>query len=224
MGPQETDIYERRFPDAETRQRQAMWREIAAYLQRYVPVDSTVLDIGAGDGEFISNIEAAERWATDIRDTSGVMPDGVRFVQSDGHSLLEVLEASSYDRVFMSNYLEHLESGASIIEQLRVVRGLLKPGGQVIILQPNVSLVGGAYWDFIDHKVALTEKSLAEAVELAGLTPIKTIKRFLPYSTKGRVPVSAPLVRAYLRFSPAWLLMGKQTLMIAERPRSDADQ
>ena len=69
----------------------------------------------------------------------------------------------------MSNYLEHLPSGDAVIAQLEVARRLLKPGGRVLVLQPNIRLVGAAYWDFIDHKVALTEKSLVEAGELAGL-------------------------------------------------------
>ena len=38
-----------------------------------------------------------------------------------------------------------------------------------IVLQPNIRLVGPRYWDFIDHKVALTERSLLEAAELAEL-------------------------------------------------------
>jgi len=214
----ETEIYDRRFPDAEARGRHEMWREIAAYLQRYVPRGSRILDIGAGNGEFISNIGAAERWASDIRDTSAALPKEVRFVPAEGRSLLDVLDADYFDRVFMSNYLEHMDSSAAVIEQLSVARQLLKPGGRAIILQPNIALIGGAYWDFIDHKVALTERSLAEAVELAGMTPVKTIKRFLPYTTKSRLPASALLVRAYLAFRPAWYVMGKQTLMIAERP------
>jgi hypothetical protein len=38
--------------------------------------------------------------------------------------------------------------------------------------------------------------------------------RFIPYSTKGRLPSNAALVRAYLAFPPAWRLMGKQTLYV----------
>jgi SAM-dependent methyltransferase len=213
--PSEAEIYARRFPDAETRARMDMWREIAAYLQRYIPREATVLDMGAGAGEFISNIDAAQKWATDIRDVSDVMPPDVHFVQADGLSLAASLEASQFDRIFMSNYLEHLPSGDAVVEQLRVVAGLLKPDGRVVILQPNIALTGASYWDFIDHKVALTEHSLAEAVELAGMTPLTTIRRFLPYSTKGRMPTSANLVRWYLRFPLAWRFMGKQTLMVA---------
>ncbi len=114
----------------------------------------------------------------------------------------------------MSNYLEHLESSDDVVRQLTVARGLLAPGGRVIVLQPNIRLVGPRYWDFIDHKVALTERSLLEAAELAGLRTERLITRFLPYSTKGRLPAARTLVRAYLAFPPAWRLMGKQTLYV----------
>jgi hypothetical protein len=114
----------------------------------------------------------------------------------------------------MSNYLEHLESSEAVIEQLRVAARILRPGGHVVVLQPNIRLVGSRYWDFIDHKVALTERSLLEAAELAGLRTVKLTTRFIPYSTKGRLPSNAALVRAYLAFPPAWRLMGKQTLYV----------
>jgi 2-polyprenyl-3-methyl-5-hydroxy-6-metoxy-1,4-benzoquinol methylase len=116
----------------------------------------------------------------------------------------------------MSNYLEHLESSDAVIAQLRVARQLLKPGGRVVVLQPNIRLIGGRYWDFIDHKVALTEQSLVEAAELAGLRTVELITRFLPYSTKGKLPADPRLVRLYLAFPLAWRLMGRQTLLVAE--------
>jgi hypothetical protein len=87
----------------------------------------------------------------------------------------------------------------------------------VIVLQPNVRLVGHRYWDFIDHKVALTERSLMEAAELVGFRTVQTIVRFMPFTTKSRIPQHPLLVRVYLAFPPAWLLMGKQTLYVAER-------
>jgi hypothetical protein len=104
-----------------------------------------------------------------------------------------------------------------VIEQLSVVRELLAPGGRVIVLQPNIRLVGQRYWDFIDHQVALTERSLLEAAELAGLSTDELVTRFLPYSTKGRLPAARLLVRAYLAFPPAWRIMGKQTLYVGVR-------
>ena len=92
-----------------------------------------------------------------------------------------------------------------------------RPGGRVVILQPNIRLVGGAYWDFLDHRTALTEKSLVEAAELAGFELSHLVTRFLPFTTKSRLPSAPGLVRWYLRFPPAWYLLGKQTLYVGER-------
>ena len=118
----------------------------------------------------------------------------------------------------MSNYLEHLASPEAVIEQLRVAYQLLAPGGRVVVLQPNIRLVGGRYWDFIDHHVPLTERSLVEAGDTAGLTTLKLITRFLPFSTKGKLPASPSLARLYLAVPLAWRLLGKQTLYVAQRP------
>ena len=190
----------------------------AHYLQRYVDADATVLDLACDRGYFIANIHARSKWASDIRDVSSNLPPDVRFVLSDGLALDQVVPRESFDVVFTSNYLEHLPSGSDVVDQLRVVRNILRPGGTAIILQPNIRLLGDAYWDFIDHKVALTERSLAEAAELAGLRTKSVVKRFLPYTTKSRFPSHPAVVRAYLALRPAWLLFGKQTLYVGERP------
>ncbi len=94
---------------------------------------------------------------------------------------------------------------------------MLRPGGRLIVLQPNIRYVGGAYWDFLDHKVALTDRSLAEAAGIAGFTVERMIARFLPYTTKSRLPQHPALVRAYLALPIAWRLLGRQALMVARR-------
>ena len=194
-----------------------MWREIVRYLQRYIDAKAPVLDLGCDRGHFIRWVRAGERWATDLRDMRDALPADVRFVQASGLDLAGVLPAAHFGTIFMSNYLEHLESSDAVIEQLRLAADLLRPGGRMMVLQPNIRLVGSRYWDFIDHRVALTERSLLEAAELAGLATVDLITRFLPYSTKGRLPRAPGLVRAYLAVRPAWWLMGKQTLFVGER-------
>jgi 2-polyprenyl-3-methyl-5-hydroxy-6-metoxy-1,4-benzoquinol methylase len=211
------DLYEARFDEREVSSKQPVWDEIARYLQRYVDPTAPILDIACDRGQFIRAITASERWATDIRDMRAALPDDVRFVESSGLLLDSVLPASHFGTVFMSNYLEHLESADAVIEQLAVARRLIAPGGRVIVLQPNIRLVGPRYWDFIDHRVALTERSLLEAAELAGLRTQELVTRFIPYSTKGRLPSARFLVRAYLAIPPAWFLLGKQTLYVGVR-------
>ena len=211
------DVYQRRFPAAEARAKDALWHEIGRWLQRFVPGDARVLDVACDRGYFIRNVAARERWATDLRDMSADLGAGIRFLRSDGLRLLDTLERGTFDVVFTSNYLEHLPTSDAVVEQLRVFRELLTPRGRAIVLQPNISLVGGAYWDFIDHKVALNDRSLVEAADLAGLRTERLIRRFLPYTTKSRLPTRPALVRAYLGFPPVWLLLGKQTLYVGTR-------
>ncbi|HXC76138.1 MAG TPA: methyltransferase domain-containing protein [Candidatus Acidoferrum sp.] len=212
------EVYEQRFNQEDQAAKEAIWRELGRFMQRYIRPDARVVDIACDLGYFIRNIHAGERWATDIRDVSSSLPKDIRFVPASGLDLAEVLPNDYFDIAFFSNYLEHLPSTEAVLQQLRVTFSILKPGGSVLILQPNIRLIGGAYWDFIDHQTALTDKSLAEAAVMAGFRTKKVIARFLPYTTKSRIPQHPLLVRAYLSFPPAWLLLGKQTLYIGEKP------
>jgi SAM-dependent methyltransferase len=212
------EVYEQRFDEADQAHKEAIWQELGRYLQRYIAPNARVVDIACDLGYFIRNISAGERWATDIRDVGATLPPDVRFIRASGLDLAEVLPTNSFDLAFFSNYLEHLPTAEAVLEQLRVTFTLLKPGGRVLILQPNIRLIGGAYWDFIDHQTALTEKSLAEAATMAGFKTEQVITRFLPYTTKSRLPQHPLLVRAYLRVPPAWLIFGKQTLYLGEKP------
>lgn len=216
------EIYGDRFSDSDARAKDAIWKEITRFLQRHIPTRASVLDIGCDRGDFIRNIIAGEKWATDIRDMSRMLTDDVRFVRADGLELDRVLPVDYFDVAFMSNYLEHLGSSDNVLRQLKATSRVLKPGGRVIILQPNIRLVGPRYWDFIDHSIALTERSLVEAATLSGFSTEALITRFLPYSTKSRLPQSPSLVRAYLRLPPLWRLFGKQTLFVGRAHMADA--
>ena len=212
------EVYEQRFDRHDQANKDAIWRELGRWLQRYIPEDGRVVDIACDLGYFIRNVRARERWATDIRDVSSALPAEVQFIRASGLDLADVLPNDSFDLAFFSNYLEHLPSTEAVLQQLRVAFALLKPGGRVLIMQPNIRLIGGAYWDFIDHQTALTEKSLAEAATMAGFVTRQNIARFLPYTTKSRFPQHPLLVRAYLSFPPVWLVLGKQTLYLGEKP------
>lgn len=209
-------LYGARFDAAERERKRGVWREIVRFLRPWVDASRPVLDVACDEGYFIANVPAADRWATDLRDVSGALPGGVRFVQASGLELRDHVPAAHFGTVFMSNYLEHLADRREVIEQLRVARDLLAPGGRLVVLQPNIRYAGPAYWDFIDHHVALTERSLVEAGELAGLRTVTLIPRFLPYTSKGRLPLSRSLVRLYLRVPLAWRVLGGQTLYVAE--------
>jgi len=213
-----TAVYKQRFSSSEEAKKRAVWLEIGRYLQRFVPPSARVLDIGSDSGYFVESIRASEKVATDVRDVSTKLPQSVRFVHCNSLELRRALPANYFDIVLISNFLEHLPSAEDVVEQLRVVFDLLQRRGRVIILQPNITLTKGAYWDFIDHKTPLNDRSLMEAAELAGFRHHTVTARFLPYTTKSRLPQAAQLVRLYLAFPPAWWLLGKQTLYVGEKP------
>ncbi len=215
-APSLQDVYERRFSSSDTERKDGVWAEIALFLQRFIPEDARVLDVACDRGSFIRHVRAGERWASDLRDMRVWLPESIRFTQQSGLNLDKFLPQNHFDVVFMSNYLEHLQSASQVVAQLEVAHRLLRKGGRLIVLQPNIRLVGGAYWDFIDHTVALTERSLEEAAAVAGFATERVIARFLPYSTVGRLPQHRVLVRLYLRVPLAWYFLGKQTLYVGQ--------
>ena len=129
-----------------------------------------MLDLACDRGHFIRFVNARERWATDIRDVVGVPAPDVHFVQAPGSELARVLPTGHFGTVFMSNYLEHLESGEAVIEQLRVARGPAQAGRARRRSSSRTSASSApATGTSSTTGSPLTERSLLEAAELAGL-------------------------------------------------------
>jgi SAM-dependent methyltransferase len=177
-----------------------------------------VVDIGAGYCEFINNIRCARKIAVDLNPEVRRRANPDVEVLNESCTAIASLPAASVDVVFMSNFLEHLPDKALVLETFREARRLLRPGGRVIVLQPNIRFLYAEYWDFFDHHTPLSDRSLVEGLQLAGLAPTLVIPRFLPYTTKSRLPKAPWLIRAYLRVPLAWRILGKQALVVAVRP------
>jgi SAM-dependent methyltransferase len=214
-------LYATRFPEADRDAKDAIWQVLCRhFFQRYVGPDDVVLDIGVGFGEFLRHIDCARRIAVDIERLSGrMLPPGTEEVLTPSHQLAQRIPASSVDVVFCSNFFEHLPDKATFIATLNEIRTVLRPGGRLLALQPNIRFVGGAYWDFVDHHLPLTDRTLVEACESLGFEIQEVIPRFLPYTTRSAIPQSPWLVRIYLAVRPAWWLLGKQTWFVARKPR-----
>lgn len=224
MGPppqppdQLAEIYSRRF-DAHLEYRKKVWQVLARrFFSRYIPQDGAVLDLGCGYGQFINNIHCATKHAIDLNPNSRryLAPD-VLFHQQDCSQPWD-LSANTLDVVFTSNFFEHLPSRELLAGTLLEARRCLRPGGRIIAMGPNTRYVGGAYWDFWDHHIALTERSVQEVLELQGFQVEAAIGRFLPYTMVNvrRYPVA--LVSLYLMMPLAWKLIGKQFLVIGRKP------
>ena len=126
----------------------------------------------------------------------------------------------SYQRVFTSNFLEHLPSKEAVSRVLSEAHRVLKPGGRFVLMGPNIRHLGGRYWDYFDHHVPLSDASTAEVLLLKGFRLEHVEPRFLPYTLKGSRLRWRCLVHAYLALRPIssrWL--GKQFLIIAVKPQ-----
>ena len=218
----EAGLYRHRFSPDEELRKAAVWKVLCRrFFQRYERPDDVVLDLGAGFCEFINHIVSRRRIAVDPgEETARRAAPGVEVVAGVATDLGPVGDGT-VDVVFASNVFEHLRSKSDLMASLGEIRRVLRPGGRLLVLQPNIRLVGGAYWDFFDHHLPLTERSLTEALLLADLRPVETRVRFLPYTTKGRLPTHPWLVRLYLLLRPAQWLLGGQTWMVAEKRAGD---
>ena len=191
-------LYATRFPEADRGAKDAIWQVLCPhFFQRYVRETTTVLDIGAGFGEFLRHIRCARRIAVDIERLSGrVLPPGTEEVFTPSHRLSEHVAADSVDVVFCSNFFEHLPGHGHVPGDAGG-----DPDGPSAGRTParapaeHPADVGGAYWDFVDHHLPLTDRSLVEACQSLGFEIVEVIPRFLPYTTRSALPQSPWLVR-----------------------------
>jgi SAM-dependent methyltransferase len=208
-------IYSHRF-DSDEKYRNEVWRTlIRHWFQDYVPADSTVLDLGCGYGQFINNIQCAKKYAMDLNPAArGRLEPAVEFLEQNCAATWN-LPGDSLDLVFTSNFFEHLPSKEDLARTIAEARRCLKKGGRLIAMGPNIKFVKGAYWDFFDHHLALTELSMKEAFEVAGLTTEYVRDRFLPYTMVNAPQYPVVLLRIYLGLPLAWKLFGQQFVVMA---------
>ncbi len=209
------NIYKNRF-DNKLAQRKKLWETLCKYyFQKYVKKSDTVVDLPAGYCEFINSIDCNKKIAIDLNPEVKIRANkDVDVILANSNKLPAKLKNTA-DIVFVSNFFEHLENETELLNTLNEIKKILKKDGKLLILQPNIRLVGGGYWDYLDHSLPLTEKSLKEALELTGFTLEYLKTRFLPFSTDGKLPISTLLIRLYLIFPPIQFFLGKQSFVVA---------
>jgi len=210
--------YERRFA-GQADYRDRVWRVLVDNIfQTYVPETGAVLELGCGWGEFINHVRASRRIGMDLNPESRArLSAGVEFLHQDCSAEWPVPTAS-LDAIFTSNFFEHLPDKASLARTLQQALRCVKPGGRLICLGPNIRYLGGAYWDFWDHYIPLTDSSLVEVLELTGFTIERALPRFLPYTMSRRRNPPLWTLQLYLRLPFVWPIFGKQFLVVARKP------
>ncbi len=211
-------IYATRFIEEELPTKNKIWKVLCTeFFSQFVPKTSTVVDIGAGYCEFINNIDCQKKMAIDLN------PDVKKFAHPDVDVINESCMAmhsltdNSVDIVFMSNFLEHLLNKQQVFDTLFEANRILKVGGKMLILQPNIRFLPNNYWDFFDHHTPLSDRSLVEVLESLELAIVKCYPRFLPYTTKSKLPKGTLFIKLYLHLRWIWPLFGKQAFIVAEK-------
>ncbi|NES78179.1 MULTISPECIES: bifunctional 2-polyprenyl-6-hydroxyphenol methylase/3-demethylubiquinol 3-O-methyltransferase UbiG [Okeania] len=114
-------LYSNRFNYQQRKAKVALWKVlIKEFLQKHLGKEADVLDIGGGYGEFINHIQAREKYLIDLN------PDSKTFANPDVHVLnLNILDLNKqekinkrFDRIFVSNFFEHLGNKEELIEVL----------------------------------------------------------------------------------------------------------
>ena len=213
-------IYHNRFRN---KNKNNIWEILCKYyFQKFIPTDSVVCDVGAGKCEFINNINCKKKIAYDLnQDTNMFANKDVIVVNKDFDNIKEI-DHKDINIFFLSNFLEHLNSKESIIELFRqfsiIHENVKSKNKKIIILQPNIKYVGAAYWDFIDHKLPLTEKAIIEVGEMFGYKCEYMLKKFLPYTTKSKFPQFSFLIYLYIKLLPfSGFIFGKQSFIVLEK-------
>ena len=212
-------LYRQRF-DSHTAYRNAVWQTlIRSYFQRLVPANAAILDLGCGYGEFINNVQAGRKYGMDLNPESPAhLAAEVQFFAQDCSQPWPLAEGT-LDVVFTSNFFEHLPDKPTLRRTLQEAHRCLRPGGLLIALGPNIRRTPpGAYWDFWDHTLCLTDRSLAEGMSTVGFEIRTKLDSFLPYTMSGTARRPQWMIKLYLALPILWRFFGHQFLVVGRKP------
>jgi SAM-dependent methyltransferase len=212
-----TQIYEKRFSGHEN-YRKRVWKILThKFFSKWIKSTDHILDLGCGYGEFINHTKCEVRHAMDLNPkTKSLLDKEIIFHQQDCSKTWKI-EPNSLDLVFTSNFFEHLPKKECLDRTICEVKKALKPGGRLIAMGPNISVLKGKYWDFWDHHVALSDQSLCELLQIHDFTIEQSYSKFMPYNMVRIKERPLFLVSLYLKFPFLWKIFGKQFLIIAKK-------
>ncbi|WP_305907129.1 methyltransferase domain-containing protein [Methylomarinum sp. Ch1-1] len=195
--------------------RELLWKTLCeSYFQNLVSEDASVLELGAGYGHFINNIQCKRRIAIDKwKDFPNFVKPEIEYHIGNAANL-DFIEDQSIDFVFASNLFEHLtqDEFSLVLENLH---NKLSKHGTLNILQPNFRFAYREYFDDYTHISIYSDRSLVDFLESNGFKVIYCKPRFLPLTIKSKIPVIPFLIKLYLKLpiKP----MGKQMFVRAKK-------
>lgn len=211
-------LYNVRFSANEKQMKERIWQVLCTeFLQQFVRRDATIVDLAAGYCEFINHIQGKTKIAIDLNpETKFYAGKDVIFLKADVTKLPKNLD-TRVDVVFVGCLLEHLPSKDVVLALFENVKRILKPGGRFLILNPNIRFSTSDYWDYFDHVLPVSDRSVVEGLQLAGFEVERVIPRFVPNTTKDALPKSPLLVKLYLHLPFLFPIFGRQMFIVARK-------
>ena len=156
------------------------YRELARFARLYLPyvTNGRVLDVGCGAGNQLALLARAGWQAEGLdMDPRAVAAACARGLTARCGDLLQTdLPTKHFDAVTLVHVLEHLPEP---VAHLRAALRLLKPGGRLIIITPNVRALGhriyGADWRGLEpprHLQLFTSGGLGRLLRDAGFVDV----------------------------------------------------
>lgn len=125
-------LYSNRFSAKEVEFKDKMWKILCEdFFQQFIDYKDTVLDIGGGYCEFINNIKAFKKIVVDLNEEVKNYASEEVEVYNKSVIDLDFLETNGVNKVFISNFLEHID----------------KKSISILLKNINMKLCGGGYFD-----------------------------------------------------------------------------
>ncbi len=200
--------------------RLVIWKEVAEYIQKkYIPDDAKVMDLGAGYCDFIHHIKAKEKHALDVFERLPELAHDDVITHVRSCTDMASIEDGYLDSIFASNLFEHL-THEELLDTLAEIQRVLRPGGRLILLQPNFKYCYRTYFDDYTHLQIFTHMGIMDLLEMCGMKVENLHARFLPVNMKStlrlRIPFLGLIVRMYMR-SPIKPLAGQMLVVARNR-------
>ncbi|MEY3397266.1 MAG: hypothetical protein RJA79_1322 [Actinomycetota bacterium] len=208
-------VYEFRFTGLSQGKKDATWALITRWIESRLDNPKSVLDPAAGRGEFIISSRAAERWACDLSDQRKNWPTGITTRFGDIYNV--DLPENHFDLIFVSNFLEHLATPDDVYKYLTKIQKSLKPDGKLAIMGPNFRFSANEYYDFADHLLPLSDRTVEEHLAAVDMKCERIVPRFLPLAFRSQRFSHPLLVKLYLAVPFFWRFYGKQFFIVATR-------
>jgi SAM-dependent methyltransferase len=197
-----------------------------------------VLDVGCGSGEFLAHMRALG-W-----EVYGVEPDAVAASVARNRlgdavfrgTLREApLEERSFDAVTLSHVIEHVPEP---VRELESCARLLREGGRLVVLTPNIEALGRRTfdtswmaWDPPRHLYLLSQRALATCAERAGLRVLclrttARLARAMWHASRalrrdGTLPEGEPRDISWRLQLEGTVFWGTEALLARRRPRGE---